>query len=192
MIDPAFVFLGAVFSLVGSGRHAWLTVQGRTRPNRVSWFLWGAVPVVGFLAQVDEGVGLPAVLTLSIGVGPLMVFVASFVNPLSVWRLTPFDLWCGSLAVVAVVVWQGLGDASTAILLAVAADAAAAVPTIRKAWRTPASEKSAVYVLSGVNGTIALLTIQDWTPATYAFPVYVVCLTTILTVLILRPINKQA
>ena len=196
MIDPAFVFLGALLSIVGSVRHAWLTVRGRTQPNRVSWFLWAAVPIIGFLAQLDEGVGLPAVLTLSIGVGPLIVFFASFVNPHSMWRLTRFDLWCGALAVVALLIWWGLGEAATAVLFAVAADAAAAIPTVRKAWRAPATESPVVYVLSGLNGVIALLTIREWNPATYAFPVYIVCLTTILTVLIvrLRPrsINKQA
>ncbi|WP_375001583.1 hypothetical protein [Aeromicrobium sp. CTD01-1L150] len=162
----------------------------------MSWFLWAAVPIVGFMAQLDEGVGPPAVLTLSIGVGPLIVFLASFVNPRSVWRLTKFDLWCGALAVVALMVWLGLGEAATAVLFAVAADAAAAIPTVRKAWRAPVTESPVVYVLSGLNGVIALLTIREWNPATYAFPVYIVCLTAILTALIVRAqpraINKQA
>lgn len=192
MIDPSFVFLGALLSLVGSARHAWLTLQGRTRPNRVTWFLWAAVPIVGFLAQLDEGVGLPAVLTLSIGLGPAAVFLASFVNPRSVWRLTRFDLGCGALAVVALVVWLGMDEPATAVLVAVGADAAAAIPTFRKAWLAPETERSGVYVLSGLNGTIALLTIDDWAPVTFAFPLYIVAITAALTAVILVRRNKQA
>ena len=52
------------------------------------------------------------------------------------------------------------------MLVAVLADLVAGVPTLRKAWSHPETENATVFVLSGLNGVITLLTIDTWTPST--------------------------
>ena len=178
MIDPRFVFLGALLSLVGSTRYAWLTWHGRTRPNRVTWFLWALAPVVGFAAQINEGVGLPAVLTLSIAVGPALIFASSFTNADAYWRIRGFDLACGAVSLVALWLWLALDQPVAAVVAAVTADLVAGLPTIAKAWRFPDTENWAVYALGGANGVIALLTLDRWTVAEAAFPLYIALLGT--------------
>ncbi|NHA66521.1 hypothetical protein [Phycicoccus flavus] len=178
MIDPRFVLLGALLSLVGSTRYAWLTVAGRTRPNRVTWILWATAPLVGFLAQLDEGVGWPAVLTLSIGLGPAVIAAATFVNPAAYWRVGRVDLACGLVSVLALGVWLTRDDPVGAVVLAVLADAVAGVPTIRKAWTHPWTENPVVFVLGAVNGYVTLLTIDRWDVAVWAFPAYLAVLGT--------------
>lgn len=176
MVDERFALLGALLSLAGASRYAWLTARGRTRPNKVTWFLWALAPGIGFLAQLDEGVGLSSVLTLSISVGPALIFASSFVNRDAYWRLSRFDLSCGLVSVVALVVWLGLDDPVPAIALAVLADAVAGVPTALKAWRHPLTENPVVFLLGGVNGVIVLLTLDRWDVATAGFPVYITVL----------------
>ena len=173
-------------SIIGSAWYAVLTVQGRTQPNRVTWFLWALAPAIGFVAQLDAGVGLPAVLTLSIGLGPALIFASSFVNPAAYWRLSRFDLSCGAVSLAAIVIWQVSGDASLAVLFAVLADLVAAVPTLIKGWSFPETENSSVFLLGAVNGVIALLTIDTWNPETWAFPVYITVLGTVMVVVIGR------
>ncbi|NKY37471.1 hypothetical protein HGA13_31050 [Nocardia speluncae] len=172
MIDPRFVFLGAALSMVGTLSYALLTVRGEVKPNRVSWFLWAAASLTGFGAQLDDGVGLPAVLTFSMGAGPAVVFLASFANRSSYWRLSFADLLCGAASVVALAIWLGWDDPQTAVIFAVFGDLAAAIPTFRKAWSAPGSENPLVFGLVAVNGIITLLTITVWKPAVWAFPVY--------------------
>lgn len=172
MIDPRFVFLGAALSMVGTLSYALLTVRGEVRPNRLSWFLWAAASLTGFGAQLDDGVGLSAVLTFSMGAGPAVVFLASFANRSSYWRLTFADLLCGIASVLALAIWLALDDPQTAVLFAVLGDLAAAIPTFRKAWSAPGTENPLVFGLVAVNGIITLLTITVWDPAVWAFPVY--------------------
>ena len=43
--------------------------------------------------------GSQALLTFTVGFGPLVVFAASFVNPKSVWKLGRLDYTCGALSV---------------------------------------------------------------------------------------------
>lgn len=173
MISPWFVILGAACSLGGSARYAWLTLQGRTQPNRVTWFLWATAPIIGFFAQLSDGVGLSSIMTLSVGVGPALIFAASFVNSSSYWRISRFDVCCGLVSVAALVVWLSLDNPQLAVIFAVLADLMGGVPTIVKAWRAPQTENPSVFALSGLNGVITLLTLQRWDPATWAFPVYI-------------------
>lgn len=176
MIDPRFVLVGAALSMLGSSWYALLTLRGVVRPNRVSWFLWSAAPAVAFGAQISDGVGLAAVTTLAVGLGPFLIFCASFVNPSSYWRVSRFDLWCGVGAVIALLLWLALDNPVLAVLTAVAADAIGGIPTVVKAWRQPDTERGFVYLLGTASGTIALLSLPVLDVTTVAFPLYLLLL----------------
>lgn len=95
-------------------------------------------------------------------------------------QLGPFDAVCAVIAVTALGIWLGLGQAPLAVIFAVAADAAAALPTIVKAWRDPDSENLLFYVLAATAATITLLTISSWEPASWAFAGYILALCVLL------------
>jgi hypothetical protein len=189
MIDPRFAILGALIILTGNAAYARDTVRGNTQPNRVTWMLWAVAPLIAFAAEVTQGVGLNSVLALTVGLGPLMVVIASFMDPKAYARVTPFDAACGVLSLVALVAWAATGRGNVAILLSILADFLAAVPTIRKAYRRPHTEHAAAF-LSGVAGAaITLLTIkpEDWSFASVAFPAYILLDSALIASLILVP-----
>lgn len=184
MLDPHWVFAGALLGLIGSIRYAVAITRGNVRPNLVTWSLWASAPLIGFLAQLDSGVGLPAMMTLAAGTGPLLVIITSLIARRHYAHLSIVDLVCAGVAVAALGVWLGLGKAPLAVFFAVSADAVAALPTLIKAWRHPDSENIFFYVLVGIGATITLMTIQAWTPQAWAFAVYQLSICVILVVLI--------
>lgn len=184
VIDHRWVLLAAALGLVGSLRYAVATLRGRARPNRVTFALWAAAPLIAFAAQLDDGVGAPAVLTLASGTGPLVVLASSFLSRHGAVVVTAFDLACGAISVAALAIWLGRDDPTTAVVVAVVADAAGAVPTVRKAWRDPASENAGFYVLVGLGAAITLLTVTTTAPAAWVFAAYVLAVTALLTTII--------
>lgn len=184
MIDVHFVILGAVCALVGAVLYAWDTVRGVTHPNRVTWFLWGAIPMVAFAAEVHASVGLRSLMTLAIGIGPLVVFGASFVNRSAVWHIGALDYTCGALSLVGVAVWLTTEQGVVAIGASIAADALAAFPTMRKAWLAPHTESAIAYAGGLASGVLTLLTVQVVTIAEVAFPIYIVVMTSLELILI--------
>ena len=149
------------------------TLLGRVQPNRVTWLLWAAGPLIAFGVEIDAGVGLRALIALSTGLGPLVVFAASFVNPRAYWRTTRLDWACGVVALAALVCYLVTREGVTALALSLAADALAGVPTIRKAWAHPATERVNVYLGSLLNASITLLTIQHFLVEVVLFPAYI-------------------
>ena len=176
MLDPNWVFVSAALGLVGSVRYGIATLAGTAQPNLVTWTLWAGAPLIAFFAQLDAGVGLPAVLTLAAGVGPVIVVASALITTHGRAQLGVFDIACAIIAAFALVVWLGFDAAPLAVIFAVGADAAAALPTIRKAWRDPTSENLLFYVLVGLGATITLFTLVTWTPADWVFATYMLAL----------------
>jgi hypothetical protein len=92
--------------------------------------------MLAFAAELDDHVGLSALMTFTPGFNPLLILAASFVNPLASSRIRSFDYVCGALSVAGTVAWTLARDADVALMAAIAANALlAALPTIRKASR---------------------------------------------------------
>ena len=150
MIPVQFVYVAAALSGVGLTSYIVDTLRGRSHPNRVTGSSWSVAPFIAFAAQIQKGVGLTSLLTFMVGFGPLLVLVASFVDRHAYARVTRFDLSCGSLSIVALVMWQVTGKGNVAIAFSLLADLLAAIPTIRKAYRVPHTETSTAYLCSGI------------------------------------------
>lgn len=175
MLDPRFVIFASLFNIVGSAVYAYKTFKGETKPNRVTWLLWMAIPMIAFFAELQEGVGLQSLMTFMIGFGPLLVFIASFLNKQSYWQMSKLDWTCGILSIVALVAWKVSGHGDVAIAFSLVADGLAGLPTLIKSWKEPQSEHYAPYLAGAISAGITLLTITNWTFANYAFPAYILC-----------------
>ncbi|OQY65455.1 hypothetical protein B6D29_03785 [Microgenomates bacterium UTCPR1] len=191
MIDERFIFIGFFLSLYGSVNYLADTIKGKTKPNRVSWLLWSIAPLIAFFAEIQKGVGLQSLMTFSVGFGPLLIFLASFLNKKSYWNLNKFDYFYGLLSAIGIIIWKLTGEGNIAIFFSVLADLLAGIPTIIKSYIAPESESYSVYLFSSFNAIITLLTIKTWTFAHWAFPVYILLIDVVLFSLIKFQIGKK-
>jgi hypothetical protein len=178
---------GAVLNLCGSGVYALRTLRGSVRPNPVTWLLWALAPGVGFAAQVARHVGLPALTTLSVGLGPLLVFLCALSRPgFRSTRPNPAELCCVVLSLGALAGWWITTDPNTALALSILADGCAAVPTLVKCYRHPETEDRTVYVLMALSAALTLATLPAWTFTAAGFSCYLLTLCGTLLILLCR------
>lgn len=170
MIDPRFVFLAAFLSLAGATGYVRDTLRGSTSPNRVTWGLWGIEGVLAFAVEIQQHVGLASVMTLMLGLVPLVVVAVSFMSRHGVWKIDRFDIFCGVVSLSGLVFWCFVGQPTVALVSFVAADQVAALPTLRKAWIAPETESSRLFFLGFLNCTITLMTLRHFTTAGVLFP----------------------
>jgi len=187
MINEKFVLFGALLNLIGSSNYVIGTLKGTTVPNRVTWFLWALAPLIAFIAMIQEGVGLSALMTFMVGFGPLMIFVASFVNRKAYWKITRLDIVCGILSLMALILWLITGQGFVAIFFAILADLLAGIPTVIKAYKEPQTERYLIFLLGASSAIITLLTINKWEFAYFAFPLYILVICVVLFVIIRFP-----
>jgi len=191
MINQNFVILGAIIAAAGSLSYLIDTLKGKVKPNRVSFLLWSLAPLIAFFAEVKQGVGIQALMTFIVGFLPLTIFIASFVNKKAVWNLTGFDLMCGALSIIGLVLWFITKSGNIAIIFSILADGLAAMPTIVKSFNYPETESAWPYFASTISAILTLLTVKVWNIANIAFPLYIVLITLVIFSLVHFKLGKQ-
>lgn len=166
------VIIGAAVQLIGISFYIKGVLKGDTQPNRVSWLLWSIAPMIGSAAAVTNGVGWAALPVFISGFGPLLVFISSFVNKKSYWKLETFDYICGLLSILALVLWVITKQAVVAIVFSIASDAFAAIPTLVKAWNHPKTESIGPYLTGLFNASTSFVAIRTWSFSSWGFPLY--------------------
>lgn len=173
MINENFVILGAFINLLGGFSYVKDTLQGKIQPNRVSWGLWAFAVMIAFSAEIAQGVKIQALTTFMVGFMPLLIFLASFVNKKAYWKITKFDMFCGVLSIIGIVLWQITKVGNIAIMFSIFADLSAGVPTLIKSYKYPETENWIEFMSSFISVSIAMLTFKVWTFACYGFPLYI-------------------
>jgi len=191
MLPSSFVIVGTLIGAVGAMVYLVDTVKGKVKPNRVSFLLWSIAPFIAFAAQIKQGVGLESVMTFSTGFLPITTFAASFVNKNAEWKVTRFDLLCGFLSLVGLVLWLITKVGNVAILFSILADGLAAVPTIVKAYHYPDTELAWPWIATSFGVVLTLLTLSKITFANSGFIIYIMLVNTLIFSLIQFRIGEK-
>lgn len=191
MLELSFVHwlvvASALISISGASAYIRDTIAGKTKPNRVSWSMWALAPLIGTAAAIAANGDIWTTIRIFLaGFLPLLVFIASFLNKNSQWKLTSFDLTCGAFSILALLVWGVADSPRTAILLAAIGDGFAAIPTIVKAWKFPETETGVTYITSLVSLLLVLPSIPIWHIENASFQIYLLVVNFILIVAVYR------
>src|SRR6266568_290024 len=106
-------------------------------------------------------------------------------------KLTGFDLMCGALSIVGLVLWYITKSGDIAIIFSILADGLAALPTVVKSFNYPETESAWPYFASTISGILTLLTIKVWNLANIGFPLYIVLITLVIFSLVQFKLGKQ-
>lgn len=172
MMAQLLVILGIIINGIGTLSYIVGTLQGKIKPNKVTFFVWSIAPFVAFLAQVSQGVGIQALMTLSVSIFPLSVFTASFLNKQAYWQLHRRDLACGLLSLLGLLLWYLTKVGNVAIIFSLLSEGLATLPTAIKAYRHPRTEQAWPWLTSTASGVLTLATITSWDFAHFAFPLF--------------------
>ena len=186
-----FAIAGAAVNFAACLSYVRAILRGDAMPNRVTWFLWALVPLIASAAQLRAGVGISTLVVLSVGAGPACVVLASFARETGSWKLGPFDYACGACSLAALALWAVTGDPVAAIMLSIVADAAAALPTLRKTWLAPGTEDRSAYLISFVGMILGILSVQEATFAAYAFNAYLLGVSGTLVLILYLPRSRS-
>lgn len=180
-----FVFLGAGVALVFIIPYILETLKGQVKPNRVTWLLWTLAPLIGFFASLSShGFQFSDIPVFMAGFTPLLVLIASFISKSASWQLSRFDLICGAVSLLTLVLWLLTKNAVLALALSILSDFLAAIPTAKKAWTVPKTEHPAPFIGGIFSSTTGLLALERLDFVSFAFPAYLLLMNISLVFLI--------
>lgn len=181
------VIVGAVVQFLGSAHYIKAILLGKAKPNKVTWLLWAIAPLIGAVAAFSDGVRLAILPTFMSGFGPLLVFIFSFVNKNAYWQLNKLDYVCGVFSLLALILWVVTKQAWVAIILAIASDGLASIPTLIKSFKYPETENASPFIAGLFSQLTIFPVIKVWNFSSLSFPLYLILMNLLLTILIHRP-----
>ena len=147
LVTYFIVFFGLALNLTGAFFYLKDMFKGTTKPNRVTAALWSLQGAIAISAAYSDGVTWSLIPVLSAFLGPFSVLVFSFILKQAYWKLGVFDYICGSISILALLLWYITGSANIAIAFAIIADLTAVLPSVKKSWAHPETETGIAFVL---------------------------------------------
>lgn len=144
---------------------------GETKPNAVSFFLWTLLEFIALLAQIKSGASWSVIVVIAVTFNTGLVTVLALIG-YGYREYGKIDIVCFLFAILAIILWQVTGQPVLAIVLAIVADAFAAIPTLIKTYKYPHSEQLLSWGLVTGAGLLGIFSTDIVNAANLAYPIY--------------------
>ena len=186
MLPENIIFIAVLINLVAYFFYLKSILRGETKPNLVSWSLWALAPFIAVFFQIKAGAGLSILPVFMAGFGPLLVIILSIFKRNAYWKVSSFDIICGTFSFIALLLYMFTHNLSISIIFAILSDGLAAVPTVSKSWKFPETETTYPYFAGFLGNILGLLIIKNWIFTIYSFGVYNIAVNAIIIFSIYR------
>lgn len=142
--------------------------KGTARPHAFSWFVWGLLCTIAFIAQTLAGAGAGAWATGLTGFMCVLIFITALFRGEK--NITRSDCISFGGAIITLCVWFLTKDPFWAIILISLTDALGYFPTYRKSWHKPYEEVTITYGMNSLKFLISLFALEQVTFTTALYP----------------------
>ena len=145
--------------------------KGGSKPNRTTWWIWAFMGLILALSYDFSGAG-----------NTIWVPYVEFLGPLSIAILSlkygegglsdKTDLWCFVGALMSVALWIIFNNPVIALVMNLAIDSFAIIPTIKKSYLRPEGEDFLAWFGTGMADTLNMFAVERFTFAILIYPIY--------------------
>jgi hypothetical protein len=172
MYSSIFAIISAIILIFGGPSYLTDILKGKTKPERVTWFIWSILGIIAFFSQLQLGAHWSLVYVGLDAAGNVLVFCLSLkygVGGWARWDMTALSI--ASLGVLVSIIAHAPLIALSGVILA---DAAGAVLTIRKAYKNPGSETVITWLAIGTAALLSAFSVGRLRPVLLLYPLYLV------------------
>lgn len=160
-----------------------------TRPQRATWLIWSVVSILLLVGLLAKGEQQMIWVPWAFAGGSSVIFLISLWRGVGGWE--KLDRICLGGAALSLVVWGLLGTPVVPILINLFVDLMGAIPTVKKVWRDPKSERNFGWIIFTAASTANLFAVKDWDIANGAYVVYMAVCTWLIVYLAYRRKGTQ-
>ena len=182
-----FALCASALIILGQGLYLRDILREKIKPHPYTWLIWCIVALVLLFGQVDKGAGigaLPTAVALA-GTTCILFTCVRHLTHRDVERITWFDHMFLIIALLSIIPWIITRDPTVSVIAIVCIDILAFIPTIRKTWARPQTERPIPYGLSATRHILSLLSLNTYNIVT-ALDSAVMVIMNVVMVMIMR------
>lgn len=170
-------------SLLGFVPYLVTISQGKTRPNRATWWIWAIVGLILTTSYYFSGADNTIWVPVCSAIGHLIVAILALKYGEGGWNR--FDRACMLGAGISLFLWWRFSSPLIALSINIMIDFLGALPTIRKSYYKPETEDLLTWMLFSAAHILNLFALKHWSFALSAYPLYLFGVTTTIVAFLL-------
>ncbi|MBD2302185.1 hypothetical protein H6G80_21300 [Nostoc sp. FACHB-87] len=157
-------------SLLGFLPYIFSIYQRKTRPNRVTWWIWTVVGFILCFSYYSSGAVNTIWVPVCSAIGHLTIAILGIKYGEGGWNR--FDRWCLLTAGLSLILWWRFSSPSIALMINICIDFLGALPTIRKSYYQPHTEDIFTWSIFLLAHTLNLFALKNWSFNLSVYPLY--------------------
>ncbi len=184
--------VATILAFVGNISYLKDVFRGRVHPHPYTWFIWSIVSLVTFFGALQKGAGIGALPT---GVSEgftiiIFLFSLKYLFSQKVWHIRKVDNYFFGAAILGLIPWYLTKDPTISVVVVVLIDLIAFIPTLRKTWEHPNTERPLLFEMNASRHLLTLFSLQTYNVATTFHSIVMIITNTMMTVFIKRKKSK--
>ncbi len=187
-MKESIAIIAAILAFVGNISYLKDVVKGVVRPHPYTWFIWSIVSMTTFLGGLAKGAGIGA-LPMGVSEGftiVIFLFSLKYLFTKEAGHIRTIDHYFLAVCLVGLVPWALTKDPTISVVIVVLIDIIAFIPTLRKTWAHPETERPLLYEMNVARHILTLFSLQTYNIATTIHSIAMICSNTIMTAFIKR------
>lgn len=187
-MKETIAIIAAILAIIGNVSYLKDVFKGKVQPHPYTWFIWSIVSMTTFFGGLAKGAGIGALPT---GVAEgfniiIFLFSLKYLFQGKVGHIRRIDNYFLIICLLGLIPWALTKDPTVSVIIVVLIDIVAFVPTLRKTWKHPDTEKPLLYEMNVARHILTLLSLQNYNIATMFHSIAMICTNTIMTLFIKR------
>lgn len=192
-LQVLIVVIASLLAVIGNVSYLRDALTGKVKPHPYTWFIWSIVSMTTFLGGVAKGAGIGAIPT---GIAEGFTVLISLLSLRYLFKrgtqhIRPIDNYFLAAALLGLIPWALTKDPTLSVVIMVGIDVVAFIPTLRKTWMHPETERPLLYGMNVGRHILTLLSLGSYNIATTIHSIAMICTNTLMVLFIrLRSAQK--
>lgn len=190
LVKPTLAIIAALLAIVGNVPYLRDVVRGKVTPHPYTWLVWAIVSGTVFAGQYVGGAGWAIIAFGASEIFTIIIFLFSLKYGFK--HIPKRDTYFLAAALLGLVPWYMTSDPTWSVVIMVAIDCIAFVPTLRKAYAHPQTESPILYASNVARHILALGALSSYNIATTIHSVVMIIANSLMVAFIVQksPHNK--
>ena len=180
--------IAALLAFIGNISYLKDVIAGKVVPHPYTWFIWSIVSMTTFFGGLAKGAGIGALPTGVAEGFTILIFLFSlkYLFQRKTGHIRMIDNYFLLAALLGLITWILTNDPTISVVIVVLIDIVAFIPTLRKTWHHPETEKPLLYEMNVARHVLTLFSLQSYNIATTVHSIAMICVNTVMTIFIQR------
>ncbi|MEK7585995.1 MAG: hypothetical protein AAB477_02050 [Patescibacteria group bacterium] len=183
-MSKILVAIAVIFAIIGNVPYLRDVIKGKVKPHPYTWFVWSIVSAVTFFGQVVKGAGIGAIPT---GVSEIFTVIIFFFSLRYGFKnIVRRDTYFLIFALLGLIPWILTKDPTISVIIVVSIDLIAFIPTLRKTYYYPSTEKPLLYSMNVSRHILTLFSLQAYNIVTTLHSIVMIIINSFMTFFLLK------